>query len=139
MGDILALWVSKVEFNEDNNFSKILIITSLGSKYNSVCPMKAFLFIKSQAAVGQSPQENGHHQRRGERRTTRGLVRLYGRGLLPPGDADVDGGGRDGLHAGHDAGVLAGVLTAGPGEVEPGLEGAVTAVVHLDPGNTTSC
>ena len=66
MGDILALWVSKVEFNEDNNFSKILIITSLRSKYNSVCPMKAFLFIKSQAAVGQSPQENDHHQWRGE-------------------------------------------------------------------------
>ena len=31
MGGILALYVSKVEFNDDNNFSKILL-TSLRSK-----------------------------------------------------------------------------------------------------------
>ena len=100
--------------------------------------MKASLFIKSQAATGQRPQDYRQQQpQRQERRRTGSCgVWLNGRGLLPPGDADVDGGGRDGLHARHDAGVLARVLAPGPGQIEAGLQGAVAPVLHLDPANT---
>ena len=52
---------------------------------------------------------------------------------LTHGDADVDGGGADALHAGHDAAVGPRVPRPGPAQVEAGLQGAVIAKLDLDP------
>ena len=60
-------------------------------------------------------------------------------GLVAPAlthsDADVDGGGSDTLHAGHETAVGTRVAWAGPAQVEPGLQGAVITKLDLDPEN----
>ena len=52
---------------------------------------------------------------------------------LTHGDADVDGGGVDALHARHEAAVGARVAWASSTQVEPGLQGAVITKLDLDP------